>query len=146
MRLHHDFVWATLVHFSTNLWHDIGNTRCDGSAIWKSPASEKLRFDKELWEKYLQSLKDCGSNAIVIDLGDAMVYDSHPEIAVEGAFTKEEMRALAMDPNNRVLVRLTVDDIESTTNIMDNLFLKERRAVRKEMIANMDISIDDIDN
>ena len=93
MRLHHDFVWATLVHFSTNLWHDIGNTRCDGSAIWKSPASEKLRFDKELWEKYLQSLKDCGSNAIVIDLGDAMVYDSPPEIAVEGAFTKEEMRA-----------------------------------------------------
>jgi hypothetical protein len=37
-------------------------------------------------------LKECGSNAIVIDLGDAMIYDSHPEIAVEGAFTKEEMR------------------------------------------------------
>lgn len=93
MRLHHDFVWATLVHFSTNLWHDIGNTRCDGSAIWKSAGSPALRFDRALWNKYVERLVECGSNAIVIDLGDAMVYDSHPEIAVEGAFTKEEMRA-----------------------------------------------------
>lgn len=50
MRLHHDFIWATLVHFSTNLWYDIGNTRCDGSAIWRSAGSPKLRFDRELWE------------------------------------------------------------------------------------------------
>ena len=92
MRLHHDFVWATLVHFSTNLWHDIGNTRCDGSVIWKSAGSPSLRFDRKLWEKYLNKLVECGSNAVVIDLGDAMIYDSHPEIAVEGAFTKDEMR------------------------------------------------------
>ena len=93
MRLHHDFVWATLVHFSTNLWYDIGNKRCDGSCIWKSAGSEKMRFDKELWQEYLQKLAECGSNAVVIDLGDAMVYDTHPELAVEGAFTKDEMRA-----------------------------------------------------
>lgn len=93
MRLHHDFVWATLVHFSTNLWHDIGNTRCDRSSIWKSPASPTLRFDRALWNEYVDKLVECGSNAIVIDLGDAMIYDSHPEIAVEGAFTKDEMRA-----------------------------------------------------
>lgn len=93
MRLHHDFIWSTLVHFSTNLWHDIGNTRCDGSVIWKSPGSPSLRFDRALWDKYLDALVASGSNAIVIDLGDAMIYDSHPEIAVEGAFTKAEMKA-----------------------------------------------------
>ena len=49
-------------------------------------------------------------------------------------------------PNNRVLVRLTVDDIEATTNIMDDLFLKDRRGVRKQMLVDMDVSIDDIDN
>ena len=92
MRLHHDFIWSTLVHFSTNLWFDKGNTRCDGSCIWKSAASSKLRFDRQLWDEYLQALVECGSNAVVIDLGDAMIYDSHPEIAVEGAFTKDEMR------------------------------------------------------
>lgn len=92
MRLHHDFIWATLVHFSTNLWYDIGNTRCDCSSVWKSPGSRKLRFDKRLWREYADKLVECGSNAVVIDLGDAMIYDSHPEIAVEGAFTKDEMR------------------------------------------------------
>jgi hypothetical protein len=51
-----------------------------------------LRFDRSLWNEYVDALIACGSNAIVIDLGDAMIYDSHPEIAVEGAFTKDEMR------------------------------------------------------
>lgn len=92
MRLHHDFIWGTLVHFSTNLWFDIGNAKCDGSCIWKSAGSPKLRFDRELWNEYVDMLIECGSNAIVIDLGDAMIYDSHPELAVEGAFTKDEMR------------------------------------------------------
>ena len=92
MRLHHNFIWSTLVHFSTNLWYDKGNTRCDGSCIWKSAASTSLRFDRALWNEYVDRLVECGSNAIVIDIGDAMIYDSHPEIAVEGAFTKDEMR------------------------------------------------------
>ena len=93
MRLHHDFIWSTLVHFSTNLWFDKGNTRCDGSAVWRSPASSSLRFDRSLWNEYVDALIKCGSNAVVIDLGDAMIYDSHPEIAVDGAFTKDEIRA-----------------------------------------------------
>lgn len=92
MRLHHDFIWSTLVHFSTNLWYDIGNTRCDSSKVWKSPASPTLRFDRSFWREYCDKLVSAGNNAVVIDLGDAMVYDSHPELAVEGAFTKEEMR------------------------------------------------------
>ena len=93
MRLHHDFIWSTLVHFSTNLWYDIGNKKCDGSVIWKSPGSASLRFDRALWQEYVDKLVECGCNAIVIDLGDSMIYDSHPELAVEGAFTKDEMRA-----------------------------------------------------
>ena len=92
MRLYHNFIWSTLVHFSTNLWYDIGNKRCDCSNIWKSPASPKLRFDREFWLEYCDRLVQSGSNAVVIDLGDAMIYDSHPELAVEGAFTKDEMR------------------------------------------------------
>ena len=85
-------------------------------------------------------------------IGQIMAICQEFEVPIEsrykglGELTKEEMRALAMDPNNRVLVRLTVDDIESTTNIMDDLFLKDRRAVRKQMLVDMNVSIDDIDN
>ena len=63
-----------------------------------------------------------------------------------GELNKEEMHALAMDPSNRKLVRLTVDDIEEATNVMDDLFLKERRGARKKMLNEMNVSIDDIDN
>ncbi len=92
MRVYHDFIWSTLVHFSTNLWHDFDNKICDCSTLYHTPASHTLRFDREMWNEYVMKLKDSGCNAIVIDLGDSMVYDSHPELAVEGAFTKDEMR------------------------------------------------------
>jgi len=92
MRVYHDFIWSTLVHFSTNLWHDFDNKVCDCSKLYHTPASHTLRFDREMWDEYVMKLKESGCNAIVIDLGDSMVYDSHPELAVEGAFTKDEMK------------------------------------------------------
>ncbi len=93
MRLHHDFIWATLVHFSTNLWYDEGNTECDCSSIYHSPAASYLRFDRDVWDKYVMKMKADGLNCIMIDVGDAMIFDSHPELAIEGSFTKGEMRA-----------------------------------------------------
>ena len=87
-----------------------------------------------------------------LTIGQIMTQCEAYEVPIEsrykglGELNKEEMLALAMDPNNRVLVRLTVDDIEATTNIMDDLFLKDRRGVRKQMLVDMDVSIDDIDN
>ena len=85
-------------------------------------------------------------------IGQIMAICQEFEVPIEsrykglGELNKEEMRALAMDPNNRVLVRLTVDDVEGTTNIMDDLFLKDRRGVRKQMLVDMNVSVDDIDN
>ena len=92
MRLHHDFLWATLVHFSSNMWYDEGNTRCDRTCTWKSPAMPYLRFDRQTWDDYVNKMKADGLNCIVIDVGDSIIYDSHPELAIEGSFTKDEMR------------------------------------------------------
>lgn len=93
MRLHHDFIWATLVHIGTNLWYEEGNKKCDCSTLYHMPATPYIRFDRALYNEYIDDMKDAGLNAIVIDLADAMIFDSHPELAIEGAFTKEEMRA-----------------------------------------------------
>ena len=93
MRLHHDFIWATLVHIGTNLWYEEGNTKCDCSTLYHTPATPYIRFDRETYDKYIDDMKAAGLNAVVIDLADAMVFDSHPELAIEGAFTKDEMRA-----------------------------------------------------
>ena len=92
MRLHNDFLWATLVQIGSNLWYDEGNTKCDCSTTYHSPAMPYLRFDRDTWDKYVMDMKNSGLNAIVIDLADAMIFDSHPELAIEGSFTKDEMR------------------------------------------------------
>ena len=92
MRLHHDFLWSTLVHFMTNWSYEEGNYRGGNpQKIWLSPASSKMRFDHSVYRKYLLNMKECGVNTLIIDVGDALRYKSHPEIAAEGAFTPEEL-------------------------------------------------------
>ena len=85
MKVRHDFLWATLVHLSTNMWFEKGNTRGNSPKTWRQPASPVLRWDRQTWETYLLKLKESGVNTIILDVGDGIVYQSHPEIAVEGA-------------------------------------------------------------
>ena len=93
MRVQHDFIWSSLVHLGTNLWYEEGNYRGGGTKVWETAGSSKLRFDRDVWDNHLQELKAAGVNTIILDVADGMVYDSHPEIAVEGAWTTDEMRA-----------------------------------------------------
>ena len=93
MRVYHEFRWAMLVHFMTNWAYEEGNTIGGNNPdkVWVSPASPKMRFDYKIYREYLLDMKRCGVNTIIIDVGDALKYKSHPEIAVEDAFTYEEM-------------------------------------------------------
>lgn len=95
MRIHHSFLWATLVHFMTNWSYEEGNTIGGNNPdkVWISPASPEMRFDYKLYREYLKDMKAAGVNAIIVDVGDALIYRSHPEIAVRGAFTYDEMKA-----------------------------------------------------
>lgn len=100
MSVRHDFMWCTLVHLGTNFWYDEGNNRGDGGPhpgrkTYKEPASPDMRFDQATWESYLKRMKEGGINTIMLDIGDGMVYRSHPEIAANGAWTREQMEAEA---------------------------------------------------
>src|SRR5688500_5984727 len=63
-----------------------------------NPAKPYLRFDDALWNDLLAAMKKARLNMVVIDLGDGVKYSSHPEIAVEGAWSaarlKEEIKKL----------------------------------------------------
>ena len=89
----HDFMWATLVHLSTNMWFEEGNTRGGCAKTWRRPASPVLRLDRKVWDEHILQLKESGVNTIILDVGDGIVYQSHPEIAVEGAWTREMLLA-----------------------------------------------------
>ena len=64
----------------------------------------------------------------------------------QGELDPSEFNLLAMNPNNRSLLRISELDAESTAEVMENLFADNRQDVRKQMIADADISVDDIDN
>ncbi len=96
-------IFATLVEFSTNMWYEVGNTR--GSwyekegekyrykQMYRQAASEKMRLDRDLWDRYMVELLEAGNNTLVIDLGDGVVYDSHPELALPDSWSKAEFVA-----------------------------------------------------
>ena len=90
-------IWSVLVHLGTNLWLEKDNTSGlekypnEARKVWKQPASPVLRFDEATWEAYRAQLAAHGVNAIVLDIADGLVYPSHPELAVEGAWTAERL-------------------------------------------------------
>ena len=48
---------------------------------------------RETWRKVTDFLPSCGINTLIIDIGEGVRLDSHPEIAIEGAWSKDELRA-----------------------------------------------------
>ena len=81
------------MHLMTNWSYEVGNDRGGNpEKVWQSAASDELRFDHGLFVEYLKELKASGTNTIILDVGDALIYDTHPEIAVKGALTPDEMR------------------------------------------------------
>jgi hypothetical protein len=84
-------IWANLLHLSYNMWCDRPQESNDPHiiAITQQPY---LRCDDKLWEDLTQRMSDAGMNMIVIDLGDGVRYESHPEIAVKGAWSVERLR------------------------------------------------------
>lgn len=61
------------------------------SSMWRQRKAETLVCDPVVWDKTTQAMADAGLNTAVIDLGDAVMYESHPEIAVKGAWTRSQL-------------------------------------------------------
>ena len=83
-------IWANLLHMGHNMWTD---TPYDPS---KNPAvgeADHIRFDRDVWNRVTARMAEIGMNMIVIDLGEFMALPSHPELAVRGSWSPDEMRA-----------------------------------------------------
>lgn len=63
-----------------------------------------------------------------------------------GELGERNLNELTMNPYNRKLYRITIDDAERAKQTMDNLFLKSTSSIRKQMLSDYDIGIDDIDS
>lgn len=81
--------WSYLLHLSYNMWID----RPSPELVYAHHnALPYLRFDEALYNDLLKAMADGGVNMLIFDLGDAVRYDSHPEIAVENAWSVEKLK------------------------------------------------------
>ena len=82
-----DFIWAYLIHLGDNMWGDFGPEY--GGECKKT---QPLKCEDKAWNEIIGRLveKKC-CNTILIDIGEGVQYESHPEISAPGAWSKEKL-------------------------------------------------------
>lgn len=75
-------IWACLLHLSFNMWEEYISPHRPFRGY-----RPEIELSEELWNDAIAKMALKGLNMIIIDLGDAIRYDSHPEIAVKNAWT-----------------------------------------------------------
>ena len=90
-------VRAVLLHMGTNMWCDRtpdhwGN--CDTpEKLSLVGQADHFRFDEGIWREYTARMKEKGLNMAVVDVGEAVVFPSHPELGVKGSWEPDRLRA-----------------------------------------------------
>lgn len=101
------FKWISLIHFGMKMWGDIpGKPSRNGIMTkWLTDAEyaaltapeqldlNRMHFEAPFWEELSAKLRRSGCNTIMLDVGEGMAYPSHPELAVEGSWSQERLKA-----------------------------------------------------
>ncbi len=96
-------IWASLIHLSSHMWDD---ESCPPRS-WYSPSNWTVNndVDIDIWDNTIKYYAETGINTVLVDVGDAVLYESHPEICAPDAWSKDflkkkldEIRALGMTP------------------------------------------------
>lgn len=95
-----DKIWACLLHLSFNMWEDFISPHRPFRGF-----RPNLELSEPLWNDAIDKMAKEGINMVVIDLGDAVKYESYPEIAVNNAWSTtrlkgelKRIRSLGMEP------------------------------------------------
>ncbi len=93
-------IWGCLLHLSFNMWEEYISPHRPFRGY-----RPDLELSESLWNDSINLMAQEGCNMVVIDLGDAVKYKSHPEIAVNNAWSVSRLReeikrikSLGMEP------------------------------------------------
>ncbi len=85
--------WGYLIHLGYNMWEDCGpEHRVHPDEKIDYPPRTKLRCKEEVWDYIIEKLPEYGINLLVIDIGEGIKYESHPEIAINGSWSIEKFK------------------------------------------------------
>ena len=91
--------WIYLAHLGYNMWYEPVEDKLGVHCVPYTSdkrfgyvhATDKMRFENSRWEDLTRQLKEAGCTTILLDLGEGLQYESHPELAAEGAWSKEKL-------------------------------------------------------
>lgn len=86
-------MWSYLIHLGVNMWSDRDEPL---PGVKPRPGvthrATDLVCEKPVWDRVTGEMAEAGFTHLVIDLGEAIQYESHPELAVKGSWTPEHLR------------------------------------------------------
>ena len=87
------FMWCELMHLGSNMWWDApwDPEHVDPKYRYRY-AVDHMNFEEKEWLDWTARMAEIGMNTLILDLGEALQYPSHPELAVKGAWTPDRMR------------------------------------------------------
>jgi len=103
-------IWAYYIELSRHMWADASAEKRyiylpNGSQGDLYGYNESNQIDVDTWDRMMKFLAAHKFNTVVIDLGDQVKWETHPEICAPNAWTKEytkqkldEIRALGITP------------------------------------------------
>lgn len=97
-----EFMWTYLIHLSRHMWDDETSTP---RAYLDPGYTENNNTEVDVWDEVVNHLAEYKINTLLIDVGDAIQYETHPEISAPDAWSKDflktkldEIRALGIEP------------------------------------------------
>jgi hypothetical protein len=97
-------IWSYFLQLSNHMWNPIGRPHSSPYLVDGS-SGEANGTDIETWDKLVDFIAERQYNMLVIDVGDAIQYESHPEISAPDAWSKDflkqkldEIRAKGIEP------------------------------------------------
>lgn len=102
-----DFFWCDLIHFGHKMWGDLPRvperngimTKFLTDAEWEiisrpeHQSLERMHFEERFWGELSAKLLKDGCNTIMLDVGEGLIYPSHPELALKDSWTPERLKA-----------------------------------------------------
>lgn len=80
-------IWAYLIHLGVDFWREKDG---DGGKLgfW----TDEMITEDETWRDVTSFIAEQGMNTLLIDLGEGIEYESHPELACKNAWSKEKLK------------------------------------------------------
>lgn len=101
--MNNNMIWAYYLMLSNHMWDD---ENVPPRYWYQEPKyKDNNNVDFKLWDEMVTFLKERGYNTIVVDVGDGVKFNTHPEISAPDAVSVEylkkkldEMRSLGITP------------------------------------------------